>query len=182
LSAALLLYALLVSSAAPPEAAETSERGRDTAPPESPVEEPSAEVRRQARRLMNAGLPFAEKMLAEHGQFFPFGTVMLPDGLIRVVGAVENLEQPPETLYEQMLERMREGASDGSFRAAATFTNVAMRHPEDDRSIAAVHVALEHRDGYCVDIFFPIERRGDTVELGASFAGRRAGTFFDACR
>ena len=111
----------------------------------------------------------------------PFGAVMLPDGLIRAVGAAEDLEQPPEALYERMVEGLRAGAADGSYRAAAMFTNVAMEHPDDGRSIAAVHVALEHRDGYCIDVFFPIDRRGDVVELGDSFAAPRTGTLFPSC-
>jgi hypothetical protein len=154
---------------------------------ESPTEtptgekaEPSPAARRQAQRLMNAGLPFAEQMLAEHGRFYPFGTVLLPDGLIRAVGAAEDLEQSPELLYESMLEALRAGADDGSFRAAATFTNVEMRHP-DGHTISAVHVALEHDEGYCVDVYFPIERDGDSFGLGESFAGLRAGTIFAAC-
>ena len=148
---------------------------------ESSVEEPPAVARRQAQRLMNAGLPFAEKMLAEHGRFFPFGTVMLPDGLIRAVGATEDLEQAPDELYRNMLQALRAGAGDGSFAAAATFANVEMQHP-DGRTITAVHVALEHRAGYCVDIYFPVERTGETVGLGESFAALRAGTLFDACK
>ena len=45
-----------------------------------------------------------------------------------------------------------------------------------------LHVALEHREGYCVDIFFPIERSGETLGLGESFAGLRQGTLFEACK
>ena len=32
--------------------------------------------------LLNAALPFAQKMLVERGQFYPFGATMKPDGKI----------------------------------------------------------------------------------------------------
>ena len=34
----------------------------------------------EATDLMNMMLPFAEKMLREHGEFYPYGGVMMPDG------------------------------------------------------------------------------------------------------
>ena len=50
--------------------------------------------KREVEALMSEGLPFAEKMLGEHGEFFPFGAVMLPSGLVRMVGAFDEREQP----------------------------------------------------------------------------------------
>ena len=40
-----------------------------------------------AETLLNSALPFAEKMLSEHGEFYPFGEAMKPDGQIVSVGA-----------------------------------------------------------------------------------------------
>jgi hypothetical protein len=41
-------------------------------------------------QLLNSLLPFAERTLAEHGEFFPFGTAMKPDGEIVAVSAYES--------------------------------------------------------------------------------------------
>jgi hypothetical protein len=35
-----------------------------------------------AETLLNAVMPFAERMLAEHGEFYPYGAAMKPDGEI----------------------------------------------------------------------------------------------------
>ncbi len=151
--------------------------------PSSPVEpEPdeTSNQQRQVERLMNAGLPFAEKMLSEHGEFMPFGAVMLPEGKIQTVGADDGgVASSAEELYEALVRGLKQGAVDGSYRATATFVNVRMRNPADGETIEALHVALEHESGYCVDVFYPLIRDGETAGLGESFAGRRVGTFFD---
>ena len=48
-----------------------------------------------ATELLNALLPLAEKLLKEHGEFFPYGGAMLPDGSITMVAASEGMEHPP---------------------------------------------------------------------------------------
>ena len=152
--------------------------------PTSPIdsEDTSSRTKRRAERVMNAGLPFAEQQLAENGQFAPFGAVMLPEGLIQNVMANDQREQPPvEEIHEQLLNGLREGAESGAYEVVATFVMVDLRDPVDGKTSTAVHVALEHRDGYCVDVFYPTVMRGDMLVLGEAFARKRSGTFFDAC-
>jgi len=152
----------------------------DSSLPESNVD--PARVKRQAERVMNAGLPFAEKMLAEHSEFAPFGAVMLPQGLIQTVGANDRREQAPtEEIYEQLQAGLREGVVQQAHIAVATFAMVELRDPGSGEMLTAVHVALEHRDGYCVDVFYPTVLRGEILVLGESFAGKRDGTYFDSC-
>jgi hypothetical protein len=149
-------------------------------PPESNVD--PERMQRQAQRVMNAGLPFAEKMLAEHSEFAPFGAVMLPQGLIQTVGANDRREEvPTEEIYEQLQDGLREGAAEQSYIAIATFVMVELRDPRSGEMLTAVHVALEHQDGYCVDVFYPTLLRGEILVLGDSFAGKRDGAFFDSC-
>jgi hypothetical protein len=45
--------------------------------------------------LMNAVLPFAEKMLGEQGEFFPYGGAMRPNGEIVSVAGYDGRGQPP---------------------------------------------------------------------------------------
>jgi hypothetical protein len=132
---------------------------------------------------MNAGLPFAEKMLAEHGEFIPFGAVMLPEGLIQTVGTdTGGGDAPVEQLYEKLSVGLRQGAEDGLYQVIATFVLVQLRNPEDGKPISAVRVALEHRSGYCVDVYYPTVKRGEILVLGDPVAGRRSGEFFESCQ
>ena len=143
---------------------------------------PGPRAQRQAERVMNAGLPFAEKLLAEKGEFAPFGAVMLPTGLIQNVGTEPaDGGASTETIYAELLDALRAGAAAKDYRAVATFAMVEVRAPEDGRIVSAVHVALEHRDGYCVDIYYPTLLRGEVLVLGESIAARRYGTIFDSC-
>jgi hypothetical protein len=54
-----------------------------------------------ATDLMNMLLPFAEKMLREHGEFYPYGGAMLPDGSMTMLGATDGNEHPKsKDLYD----------------------------------------------------------------------------------
>jgi hypothetical protein len=139
-------------------------------------------AKQQAERVMNAGLPFAEKMLAEHSEFAPFGAVMLPHGLIQTLGASDDRETvPTEEIFEKLQDGLREGAQQQRYIAIATFAMVELRNPRGGEMLTAVHVALEHHDGYCVDVFYPTVLRGDTLVLGDSFGRKREGTLFESC-
>ena len=55
--------------------------------------------------LMNDILPFAKKMLSEHGEFFPYGGAMTTQGEIIHVGASEGDEHPPsQKLLDILIE------------------------------------------------------------------------------
>ncbi len=147
-----------------------------------PGESNPEQARQQVERLMNAGLPFAEKMLAEHGEFEPFGAVMLQKGLIQAVGTEEVPESvPTEQILAGLIEGLELGAEQGEYRAVATFAMVELRDPGRDRIVSAVHVALEHQDGLCIDVYYPTVLEGDSIVLGQSFAGRRHGVIFTRC-
>ena len=151
----------------------------------SPVgdDEAADRAKRQVERAMNAGLPFAEKMLADHGEFAPFGAVMLPEGLIQTVGTdTRDGDAPVEELYQRLSSGLRRGAESGAYQAIATFVLVQMRKPDDGEIISVVRVALEHRSGYCVDVYYPTVKRGEILTLGDPVAGKRTGEFFEACR
>ncbi len=137
----------------------------------------------EAEFLMNQGLPFAEKMLADHGEFFPFGSVLYADGSATTVSPQDDREQPPTTeLLESLLDGIRTSAVAGTYKATAVFVNVRIEHPGDGKPVDAIHIGLEHQDGYCADVFFPYRRTEGRLELADSFATKREGRVFDACR
>jgi hypothetical protein len=45
--------------------------------------------------LMNELIPFAQNMLTEYGEFFPFGGVVTSKGEIVHISAYDGNEQPP---------------------------------------------------------------------------------------
>ncbi len=137
----------------------------------------------EAEFLMNQGLPFAEKMLADHGEFFPFGSVLYADGSATTVSPQDDREQPPTTeLLESLLDGIRSSAAAGTYKATAVFVNVRIEHPADGQPVDAIHIGLEHQDGYCADVFFPYRRIEGRLELAEPFATQREGLVFDACR
>ena len=46
-------------------------------------------------QLLNVALEFAKKMLNQHGEFYPFGASMRPDGTVSMDGATTGGEKPP---------------------------------------------------------------------------------------
>ena len=59
----------------------------------------------EAEDLLNAALPFAEKMLGENGEFFPYAEAMELDGKFVAIGASDGREQPPSKNVIQLLKK-----------------------------------------------------------------------------
>src|SRR5437588_831558 len=64
-----------------------------------------ATPKEDCEKLMNSLLPFAEKMLREHGEFHPFGGAMKPDGDIVHHGAYTGQELPKGQELVDLLDR-----------------------------------------------------------------------------
>lgn len=136
-------------------------------------------AKEEAEMLLNEGMPFAEQMLSEHGEFFPFAVVMTTSGEIEhaAIGA-DSLSSPLE-VYERLEQVLRAGAKGKRYRAAALFADRRAQRPTDASMRDTVHAALEHESGYAVDVFFPYSRStsGD-VSVDEPFASERTRNFF----
>jgi hypothetical protein len=121
---------------------------------------------------MNEALPFAQRMLAEHGEFHPYGMVMKPDGEVVYVAAYDGRELPPtQDLIDQLEGAFRREAFAGEYRATALVYDVLVIPPGGDMKRDAIAVALDHRDeDYSVVVFFPYLRAPGAVTLNAPFA------------
>jgi len=131
--------------------------------------------------LMNTLLPFAKKMLTEHGEFFPFGASMSADGSVVHVGAKErNDEHPPsQRLIDLLTQSFQEQARSGDIRAAGICFDVRITPPGQSQKTDAVQMALEHQSGEVVDVFLPYWRdASDSLHYGELFASQRDATFF----
>ena len=166
---ALLVLALLLGT---PQAAKLDEST-----------EPNPRSKREVEFLMSEGVPFAEKLMREDGEFVPFGAVMLLDGLIQTVGTPEEANDvTAEDTLEQLLRGFREGAQSGQYKATALFVDVRVA-PDGGAKTDAIEVGLEHESGYCVNVYYPYTRSSDgEVQFGDLFASPRKGLAFEACR
>jgi hypothetical protein len=48
----------------------------------------------ESEALMNEAIPFAEKMLEKHGEFYPYGYVMKPSGEIVLMAGYDGTDRP----------------------------------------------------------------------------------------
>src|SRR5512146_1039366 len=128
-----------------------------------------ATAKDEAELLVNDLLPFARRMLREHGEFWPFGGVLGRDGSITQVGAQTELmaDAAPGELVELLEGAFRSDAAQGRIRAAAVVLNVTVRSRGD---ADAILVRVDHEDGYAVSVYFPYAVSGGEVTTSEPFA------------
>jgi hypothetical protein len=123
--------------------------------------------------LMNEMLPFAKKMLKEHGEFYPFGGFLRSDGSIVHVGAADPSTDHPRSvdLLDTLKRDFRRRASREGIKATALLADTLVTPPNRDAKTDAIKVLLEHKDSYCAEVFFPYRRDGrGGLEVDAPFA------------
>jgi hypothetical protein len=77
-----------------------------------------ANAKADCEKLIAAFLPFAQDILAKHGEFYPFGGYMKPSGEIVSVGAkIDDTEIPrPADLLQFLRDSFSESAKAGECR------------------------------------------------------------------
>jgi hypothetical protein len=131
-------------------------------------------------QLLNVALEFAQKMLKQHGEFFPFGASMALDGKITMDGATTGKEKPPsQELLDLLSESYTERANKGELRAAAVCADVRVPPPGSEAKTDAIQVGLEHANGEAVTVFLPYQKGWfGRVRYGNLFASARDRQFF----
>jgi hypothetical protein len=137
-----------------------------------------------AELLLDSVLPLAKKMLAESGEFFPYGGALTREGkTVSVAGDPGLGNRPPSERVIDTLERgLKAGVRSGSYRAVAIVVDVRVLPAGAKKRTDAIEVRLEHAEGYCVNYYQPYQRSRDGVQFGEPFATQRTGTVFSACR
>jgi len=131
-------------------------------------------------QLLNSLLPFAQRMLAEHGEFLPFGRTMKPDGEIEAVAAYDSDEHPPSQIVIDLMTRaLRRQAQSGQFRAVGICYDSRTVPPGQTEKCDAVCASMEHQSGEAVNVILPFEKtsKGD-IQYGQLFTTRRTPQFF----
>jgi len=130
--------------------------------------------------LLNALLPFAQQMLSEHGEFYPFGSTMTADGQIEAHAAHDGDEHPPsQQLIDLLTQAFRQRAAAGQIRAAAICYDIRTIPPGQSSKTDAICVSAEHQSGEAIDVCLPY-RKGwfGKVSYGEIFAAARKRAFF----
>ena len=89
----------------------------------------------EATDLMNMLVPFAERMLREHGESFPYGAVMMPDGSMKHFAASDGTEHPSsKDLIDLLVATFREDGRQGKYKATGIVYDVMTLPPGAERS------------------------------------------------
>jgi hypothetical protein len=139
----------------------------------------TTKAKAECEEVMNVVLPFAEEMLAKHGEFFPFGGVMKRNGEIAHIAGYDGRGQPPSAdIIKLLRDGFRSGARSGEYRATALVYDVRVALPSSGQKSDAVAVALDHRDQYSVVVLFPYSLQDGKVVFGETFAEKGEASVF----
>jgi hypothetical protein len=127
----------------------------------------------QCEQLLNAVLPLAEKLLVEHGEFYPFGASLKANDTVAMVSAYDGDDKPEsQPLIELLRYGLKTSAGKGEIIASAVAYDVRVTPPGSGNKTDAVAVELEHKDDYAVVVYFPYQIKNKVVAFGEAFANR----------
>jgi hypothetical protein len=120
-----------------------------------------AEPTDEIQELLNFLLPYAERMLNEHGEFYPYAAALDTDGELNAVGAdVDDERSEVVDVLVALHQGLRERAAEGAIRATGIAADVTLTDPD------AVQVELDHAEADAVDIFVPYETEPEGIKFG----------------
>ena len=134
-----------------------------------------AEPTEEIQELLNFLLPRAERMLGEHGEFYPYAAALDSAGSIEPVGpAIETPDPDVGDILVALHEDLREQAAEGSIRASGIAADVTLTDPDSGDTTDAVQVELDHAEADAVDIYVPYESGAQGIKFGelVAAAGR----------
>jgi hypothetical protein len=133
----------------------------------------------ESETLMNEAVPFAERMLRQHGEFYPYGYVMKPSGEIALVAGYDGTERPKsQAVIDLLLAGFKRDAAIGKIKATALVYDILVVPPGASEKSDAIAVALDHRDNYSVVVIFPYVLRNGDLAVGAPFAQKGESRIF----
>lgn len=129
--------------------------------------------------LLDAVLPFAKRMLTDHGTFYPYGGAMRPDGQLVSVGAYDGTEHPPPVEIARLLKKgFIDGAKKGEYKATALVADSRFTFAAGGEKTDAIAVSLNHRDNYSVTVIVPYKIDGGKLVLGTAVTQKGEGDVF----
>jgi hypothetical protein len=120
-------------------------------------EEFTAATPAQLRKLLAYCMDFAQTMLRDSGEFYPFGAVLSPEGEVVAVGGDDGNEHPkPQEVYHLLTRAFVSEAESGKIFGAALAANVNVPEQYESRSRDALRVRLE-TEGFACLVYVPYE-------------------------
>lgn len=116
--------------------------------------------------LLNYCLGFAKKMLEAHGEFYPFGAVLVPNGTVTAVGAHVGDEHPTGAeVFRFLHSALHSQFQNKEIVAAAIATNVNIPPQYQPAFPDGIRVQLECR-GYSRYVYLPYRVSAGRPEYG----------------
>lgn len=136
----------------------------------------------ESETLLNAVLPVAERMLKEHGEFYPYGGCMRPDGSITHIGASDADTDHPKSrdLLFVLTDSFREMARKRECNAVATVFAVVITLPSSGEKSDAIQVNIGHASGYSVEVYFPYRLADGELIYGETLVQQGSPEVFSA--
>lgn len=131
--------------------------------------------------LMREMLPLAKRMLADHGEFYPYGGMMRADREIVHAGAQEKGTDMPasRTLIDILQQHFREESASGAIIASCLIFDVRIKPPGAADKLDAIQVNLDHVVDYSVEVIFPYRLEHGSLIIDEPFAQAGDGSIFD---
>lgn len=133
----------------------------------------------ESEALMNEAIPFAEKMLEKHGEFYPYGYVMKPSGEIALVAGYDGTDRPKsQVIIDLLVDGFKRDAAVGKVKATALVYEVRVVLPGTSEKSDAIAVALDHKDKYSVVVMLPYVLHAGKLTIGTPFAQKGESRIF----
>ncbi len=136
-------------------------------------ESASPQAQADLDELLSASLGFAQQELANHGELYPYATVIRADGQTKMIAGHERTASEHPAAGDIVASCMAQlAARQHAIRAAAIIADVRL----PDHGGDAIEVSLEHAEGQMLRVLLPYARRHKAITYGqirASVGTRR---------
>ena len=137
------------------------------------------ESKTECEALLNEAMPLAEKMLREHGEFYPYGYEMTSAGVIKLTAGYTDTDRPKSAvIIDLLIEGFRQDAAAKKIKATALVYDMLVVPPGARAKSDAIAVALDHRDNYSVIVIFPYVLDHGNLTVGTPFAQKGESRIF----
>ncbi|CAH1534524.1 conserved hypothetical protein [Vibrio owensii] len=117
-------------------------------------------------------------MLAEYGEFYPYGAAMTLTGDVVDVSVFEGNEYPPSSEIIDLLNSAFLKAASRQYSTTAVVYDVRITLPSGKVS-DAIAVNLDHNSGYSIVVYLPYKKVNQAIEYGEISVQEGRGAIFN---
>jgi hypothetical protein len=130
--------------------------------------------------LMTDSIAQAKRMLAEYGEFYPYGGAIDKKGKVISIEVDDGDEHPPsQKLIDRLVGSFQSQATAGEYRATAIVYDVRVIPPGSTEKTDAICLELDHVEGVSLKVFVPYKiKRKNEVIYGEMFSRDGAARIF----